>query len=386
MLQPNLGYLFSLSVVEVVFLGWLVLYISILLWLFANYKRLKMNFGGNPESLKVALIIPFRNEEQNVQRLAGQLAAYIPPSWEIIWVDDHSEDSSFPLLTSWIKTHGHKTWQVLSAFGPGKKRALQTGIAVSSAEIIITTDADVILGRQAFSQLLLPFTNPKIQLVAGPVISQCGAGLFEAFQRIEWASILLVTGAFFSFGRPLMCSGANLAFRKQAFIEVKGYQGNENVLSGDDEFLLKKISDRYGSSAAIFISNEKSLVFVPSAQRVKELLQQRIRWAGKWRSHGSFMHASSAVFALIFTLFPYLSVLFYLTGALSGWMLGMIWIGRFICDKLILGRVLQSLGLNSNWMDYVVADGIHPGYVLAVSLGVLRGGFVWKGRKSKLFH
>lgn len=380
------GYLFSFSLGEFVFIAWLLAYTALMIWLYTNYNRLKITLGGDHLPLNVALIIPFRNEAINVQRLAIQLAAYIPSSWEIIWVDDHSEDSSLYLLTSWIKAHGYSSWRVFSAPGAGKKSALQTGITAASAEIIVTTDADVILSPHAFSQLLLPFTDTTIQLVAGPVISQNGKGFYAAFQHIEWASILLVTGAFFGIGRPLMCSGANLAFRKQAFIEVKGYEGNEQVLSGDDEFLLKKIIKKYGSPAAVFFANEKSLVFVPPAKSVKELLQQRMRWASKWRSHGSSMHASSAILAVVFTLFPYLSVLFYLNGALTGWMLGTIWIGKFVCDKLILGRILRSLGLNSTWIDYAITTILHPSYVLAVSLGVFKGGFEWKGRKSKYFH
>jgi poly-beta-1,6-N-acetyl-D-glucosamine synthase len=383
---PHLAYLFSFTAVEIVFLGWLVTYVGVMNWLYRHYKRLEKNYGGDHQIFNVALIIPFRNEEKNIKRLAGQLAAFIPGSWEIIWVDDHSEDNSFNLIKQYIRTHGYKTWVLLSAEGDGKKRALQTGISVASAEIIVTTDADVVLSGDTFSQLIPPFTDPAVQLVAGPVISQRQTGSFNAFQQIEWASILLVTGAFFKIGKPLMCSGANLAFRKQAFEAVKGYQGNEQLMSGDDEFLLKKISKTYGSSAAVFHAKKESLVFVPPVQCLEEFLQQRIRWASKWQSHGSFMHAFSAFFAMIFTIAPFFSLLCYMSGELSGWVLGVIWTAKICCDKLVLEGLLRSLGLNSNWVNYFVAALLHPGFVLVVTFGVFRGGFVWKGRSSKLFR
>ncbi|HSI78594.1 MAG TPA: glycosyltransferase [Lunatimonas sp.] len=382
----NPGYLFSLSVVEAVYFGWLIMYISIMIYLYFRYNRIESKPHWTSQPVRVALIIPFRNESKNVQRLAGQLAKSVPNSWEIIWVDDHSEDSSTQLLVSWIKTHEIEGWKVLAAKGEGKKRALQTGILCSSSEIIVTTDADVILAQDAFAELILPFSDPEVKLVAGPVISQQGPGVFDGFQQIEWASVLLVTGAFFEAGRPLMCSGANLAFRKETFLQVDGYKDNEHLLSGDDEFLLKKIAKTYGPSSTVFLPTRKSLVFVPPANLVSEFLQQRVRWGSKWRSHRSLSHAISAMFAVFFTVLPLFSLLFFLAGSLSGWVLGIIWIGRFMCDYYILSNVLKVLALDFHWFYFPVTSLIHPGYVLAVCLGVIRGGFSWKGRKSKLFH
>ena len=77
------GYLFSFSLGEFVFIAWLLAYTALMIWLYTNYNRLKITLGGDHLPLNVALIIPFRNEAINVQRLAIQLAAYIPSSWEI---------------------------------------------------------------------------------------------------------------------------------------------------------------------------------------------------------------------------------------------------------------------------------------------------------------
>lgn len=382
----NPGYLFSLSVVDGVFLAWLIVYASLMIILYRQYRRFNFKPLLTPRSIKVALIIPFRNEASNILKLAGQLRDSVPSSWEIIWVDDHSEDSSLQMILRWIKANGFEGWQVLAANGMGKKRALQTGILFSSADIIVTTDADVGLDQNAFRELIQPFSDSDVKLVAGPVISQADNGLFACFQQIEWASILLVTGAFFQVGKPLMCSGANLAFRKKAFLDVDGYQGNEHVMSGDDEFLLKKIVKKYGPSSTVFLATKKALIFVPPADSVGEFLQQRMRWGSKWKSHGSLLHSASALFAALFTMFPIVALLFFLIGPLNGWVLAIIWIGRFICDFLVLGRVLSALGVHLRWFYFLVTGVIHPLYVFAISLGIFRGGFIWKGRKSKLFH
>ena len=42
-----------------------------------------------------------------------------------------------------------------------------------------------------------------------------------------------------------MCNGANIAYTKKIFEEVNGFKGNEHIASGDDEFLMHKIFEKY---------------------------------------------------------------------------------------------------------------------------------------------
>nr|MBI1229178.1 glycosyltransferase [Cytophagales bacterium] len=383
---PNLEFLFSLNVVEVVFLAWLITYIGILSGLFYHYRRLDPQPEDPNRTDDVTLIIPFRNEEKNMIRLAQQLTDRLPQAWKVIWVDDHSDDASVRLIREWLDIWERLPWNVLSADGEGKKCALRTGIEAASSEIVVTTDADVSLSEYGFCGLIDPFLDKQIQLVAGPVMSQEGKGFFAKFQQIEWASILLVTGAFFRLGRPLMCSGANLAFRRQAFFEVGGYEGNEHILSGDDEFLLKKMADRFGPEALAYNFSMESLIYIPAERSVSAFLQQRIRWASKWQSHGSRLHALSAVLASCFASFPYLSLFLLVFGSVSGWLVGLIFIGRFLGDGVVLTKVLGGLGRRATWSLVALVDLVHPAYVLAVTYGVFRGGYTWKGRKNNIFH
>ena len=62
---------------------------------------------------------------------------------------------------------------------------------------------------------------------------------------IEFASLIAIGASSLCSGFPNMCNGANLAFTKDAFNQVNGYQGYENVVSGDDEFLLYKVFKRF---------------------------------------------------------------------------------------------------------------------------------------------
>ena len=133
-----------------------------------------------------------------------------------------------------------KPFKLIRSAGSGKKAALQSGVHAAKTDLILTSDADCRWKSSWPQQMKAPFSNSSVQLVAGPVLTEKSDGFLAGFQLLDWASILLLTGFSFAQKKPLMCSGANLAFRKSAFLRVFGYAGNEHWLSGDDEFLLKK--------------------------------------------------------------------------------------------------------------------------------------------------
>jgi cellulose synthase/poly-beta-1,6-N-acetylglucosamine synthase-like glycosyltransferase len=207
-------------------------------------------------------------------------------------------------------------------------------------------------------------------------------GFFQKFQQIEWASVLLLTQFYFSKGAPLMCSGANLGFRKSAFWEVEGYSGNQHLLSGDDEFLLKKISSRFGSQACVYLPFRENLVKTVSHSTWQSLINQRIRWAGKWSVHRSFLHGFSAIFSFIAQFIWLGSIWFFCQNITFLFFLFLIWMVKILSERVALGRVLGSLSVPVSIGDFVLTSLIHPIYVIWVGIGSLRGKFTWKGRAN----
>jgi hypothetical protein len=127
----------------------------------------------------------------------------------------------------------------------------------------------------------------EVHLVAGPVISSGQSGFFDRFQQIEWASILLVTQAGFSLGNPIMCSAANMAFRKSSFLQVNGFEGNDHIPTGDDEFLLKKTVRHFGAVSARYMNDRNVLVKTRPHAKWSELFSQRITM-GLQMAHARF--------------------------------------------------------------------------------------------------
>ena len=224
------------------YLIWSTCYL-ILLWLLSRTWRLEdVKVPSAKNDFKVSLLIPFRNEIGNLPSLVNEIQKLQPSIYEVILVDDHSEDGSRKFLENAFQDLTNI--KIFKNKGFGKKEAVSLGVSIASGEIICCSDADCRFNENWIENITTPFQSESVQLVAGPVISSGATSFFSSFQQIEWGSILLVTNYFFTKSKPLMCSAANMAYRKSAFEEVNGYQGNLDYSSGDDEFLLKKIAGK----------------------------------------------------------------------------------------------------------------------------------------------
>ncbi len=362
------------------YLIWSLSYV-VLLWLISQtWKRKQVPPKINLTTIPVALLIPFRNEEENLRDLTTQLKSIVYPDLEIILIDDHSQDQSYDLLQKNFAGSKHVT--ILKNPGIGKKNALEFGLKHAKAEIILTTDSDCNFTVSWIENIVSPFSEQEIQLVAGPVLTSGQSSFFKRFQQIEWASILLLTQYFFAVSKPVMCSAANLAYRRSAFLEVNGYEGNDTYLSGDDEFLLKKIARRYGSSSCKYLNDPSVLVQTKPMNTWSELINQRIRWASKWKAHSSYVHVLSAVIPLMIQLIWMLSLLLLFYSFLGFLIFLFAWTLKIISEKQILGKVLGFFSVSPGWIDFFGTSWLHPIFVIWIALGTIRGKFTWKGRDN----
>ena len=93
---------------------------------------------------KVSVLIPVRNEENNLSSLLQSLKNQSYSNYEIILIDDHSSDGTF----DWMVKVAIENKDIIVCQLPnslhGKKNAIEQGIKAASGEIILTTDSDCI--------------------------------------------------------------------------------------------------------------------------------------------------------------------------------------------------------------------------------------------------
>ena len=228
------------------------------------------------DGIKISVIVPFRNEAQNIEKCVQSiLAQKTTIDFEIILVNDHSEDD-FPksFKTDKIRLIDLEN----SEFG--KKKAISKGVDCSTGSIILTIDADCIAPNNWLDSVASNFNDDTTQMSMGSVYVEENGRLISLIQSSE----SLILGLFTKYGvaskSPFLASGANLAYRKKAFQEVKGFFGNDSVSSGDDMFLLEKVQNHFGVNTISFHAAE---TITASVSTLPEFLNQRVRWFKKMK-------------------------------------------------------------------------------------------------------
>jgi len=359
-----------------------IVYGLLLLLLGKTWNQKPILFPENKDSELVTILVPYRNEEANIPVIFHQIVSLSYRPLQVILINDQSEDGGKNILEELIQTLEGERLEIFSldSIGGGKKAALKTGINNAMGSIVLTTDADCFLPTDWVEEMLIPFSIEKTKMVAGAILPKGDKGFFQNFQQIEWASILLVTQAGFYFQSPIMCSAANMAYRKSAFLEVEGYLGNENFLSGDDEFLLKKIVKKYGSESVVYL--KENMVYTWPQKSWDALFSQRIRWASKWKSHQSLSHLLASILPVVVQLIFLWSFSLLFRGAPGILIFALVWFLKIYFETRTLGKVLWGYGIRPHLIWFLCTGIIHPIYVIVNAVGALFVKFEWKGRYS----
>ena len=234
----------------------------------------------------ISVIIPARNEEKDLPALLKALSgqSYDKSLFEVIVVDDHSTDHTAAIVKqfNWpniklIRLADHVDAPGINSY---KKKAIETAIAQSNGELIVTTDADCVVPPGWLETIAAFYKKNDPALIVMPVSYSCRNNSLEIFQALDFMVLQGITGASVHKNIHSMCNGANLAYSKKAFEEVEGFKGINNIASGDDMLLMHKIYKRYPAGIKYLRSNAV-IVHTAPMHSWKDFLNQRIRWASK---------------------------------------------------------------------------------------------------------
>lgn len=354
------------------------------------YARLALGWKHIPtvsskESLvPFSVVIPVRNEEDNIKEILNRLAAQDYPKdlFEVIVVDDFSDDQTVPIihrLQEELKIN-IRLIHLEDTNKQGKKHALTAAVNAATHETILTTDADcwfdvdwIRAYNNAFDQ--------KTNMVAGPVAIE-GRSLFARLQQVEFAGLMGFGAVTIAYENPSMCSGANLGFRKQAFMKVGGYTNNLFTPSGDDEFLLFNIMRKFPHSTR-FLKDDRAVVYTEAHQEIQSFINQRTRWTSKWKHNKNWKVRVCAVLFFMDYLLLYMALGFTLMGGIDPILLALIILARFLSMFLFVSPINRFMkGKNSFW-PLLIFQIIYPLHVLFMGMNSIFGSYTWKGRKYR---
>lgn len=332
--------------------------------------------------LPFSILVSARNEAKNIERLIRTIGTLNYPKelFELIIIDDNSEDETRKLAENVLLAAGIDFSIIDNDSGSGspKKRAITKAIAWAKHEQIICTDADCEVPANWLHTFSAIYDQKEAMFISGPVTFfdqknvSFGRGIWNKLQIVEFASLVGSGAAALWLKNPNMCSGANISYTKTAFEAVKGYEGNEEIASGDDEFLMHKIAAHFPNKV-FFNYNKQATVLTNDQADLKSFYSQRKRWAGKWTFYDSLAPKLLAVFVFAVNLLT-IGAIFTLdfeTLAI-----------RWFSEILFLIPVLFFLKKSKNIWLIVPLQVIYPFYVIIFGLSSLgKTSYHWKGRK-----
>jgi len=358
----------------------ILLYASGLLFASKVWKTLpELDESGELKS--VAILIPFRNEAENLNKLLASLGRLDYPVHllEVILINDHSEDDFGEIIQSLDKTFPFNLSLInLPDHLRGKKSALIEGVEYTSAEIILSSDADCSFPSDWVQKMQAPFEISHIHLVSGSVVFSAHNFMSRLFQ-MEFAPLIGVGAISMELGNPTMANGANLAFRRSTFLSLNPYADNLSIPSGDDVFLLQKIKSRY-PEGVFFQKN--AVVETKAPQEFKAFFQQRKRWAAKWSSSANLVDTLPALAIWSFHLIYITAIVFSLISN-EFLMLFPIIIFKILTEGIFIFLILKSQNQIFRMGYFTLLQLFYSLYVLIFGLIANFGSYTWKERKYR---
>lgn len=225
----------------------------------------------------VSIIVCAHDEEQNLRELIPILLSQEYSNYEVIVVEDRSNDHSYELLLEEVKKDSRlrvvkidRTPERMNA----KKYALTLGIKAARNDLILLTDADCRPATTQWITAMVSCFDTGIDIVLGYSGYYKSAGFLNAFIRFE----TLLTGMQYIGlalrGVPYMGVGRNLAYRKSLFLNNKGFNTIIEVTGGDDDLFVNRHARMNNTRVC---TGQDALVFSIPKKSWRSFFHQKVR-------------------------------------------------------------------------------------------------------------
>ncbi|MBU8892852.1 MAG: glycosyltransferase [Bacteroidales bacterium] len=281
---------------------------------FYLFYYLRILFGRRRTNVKnkkepVSVIICARNEEANLEKNLPSILNQDYPDYEVIVVNDCSEDESEFVLERFQKKYKHlKTTTIKQdeKFYHSKKLALTIGIKAAKNDLLLLTDADCIATNDKWVEKMQNSFTDKTEIVLGYGGYAREKKLINNLIRFDTLFIALQYLTFALARKPYMGVGRNLAYRKSLFFKNKGFASHNHIISGDDDLFVNEVSTKKNtnieiSRESITLSQAESSFSGWFKQKKRHISTGKLYKSGiKWRL---FCENTSRVsFYVLFTL------------------------------------------------------------------------------------
>ncbi|MCH7657396.1 MAG: glycosyltransferase [Bacteroidetes bacterium] len=280
---------------------------------------------GSVRKKPVSVIICARDEAPNLRKYLPSILNQDYIDYEVIVVNDCSEDETKQVLESFSKKHKHlkvSTIKKDKKFSHGKKFALFIGIKAAKNEWLLLTDADCSAVSDQWLSTMQKNFRKSISFVLGYGGYKKEKGILNRMIRYDTVFIAMQYFGFALAGIPYMGVGRNLAYRRSLFFDNRGFSKHMHLNSGDDDLFVNANANK--SNTLIEVGKKSHICSVPKST-FSEWAKQKQR------------HLTTAVYyknkdKFLLFIEPFSRVIFYTTLILLliQWFIPEVVIGAFL--------------------------------------------------------
>lgn len=335
-----------------------------------NFVQIRTPKGTSELLESVGIVVPMRNEADNVEGLVATLAAQ-SGDLHFYLLDDNSEDSTYELLQ---KFTAHDSRFTVIKGAPladgwiGKTWALQQLFEASSQEVLVSIDADVRLTNDAINKAVTVLRGARLDFVSPyprQIAQSFGERLIQPLLQWSWLTTVPLRIAEGSSQKSMaVANGQFFVVRRSALNSIGGYAAVKHAVI-DDVFLARELISS-GSAGTVINGSDIAETRMYTS------------WSEIEAGYGkSLDKAFGSIFGALFV------IAFLFATSIAPLILGLLgnpygWLGF---AAIVATRVLSAIKSRGRVLDSV----LHPICIVAliyliVYSYLMRGTVQWKGR------
>jgi poly-beta-1,6-N-acetyl-D-glucosamine synthase len=229
----------------------------------------------------VSVMIPAWNEEVGLLNTVKTLLGSTYKRLELVIVNDGSTDNSDALMRAFIAkyvkemagVHPSQRIEIVYHYqqNGGKGSALNTAIALSHGDILVSIDADCIVDSHAIEAFVEAFRDFRVMAAVGNVKIGNTKTLLGTIQALEYCFGFYGKRADSVLNTIYIVGGAAGAFRREVFEKLGGYDCKN--ITEDIE-----LSTRIQKAGMKIVYCPDALIYTEGASTLQGLMKQRLRW------------------------------------------------------------------------------------------------------------
>lgn len=351
-------------------------YVGLISYFFYGWRKTPYfeKQGTSVSIFPVSVVVACKNEQEHLPELLSALKKQTDTNFELILVNDHSSDNTLTVMND--EKNDFTSCIVLEANDKGKKAALKQGILQAKGELIITTDADCIPAQRWIETIQSFQKETHCDLIICPVSLKQKEGLKYQIQQLEFVSLITSGAGAAGVGKPILCNGANLAFKKSVWLESQNELHDEEQ-SGDDIFLLESVKRRNGKIQ--FLKSTDAIVRTCGSNSASSFFRQRRRWASKSTTYTDKLLIATACIVFGISLLQIIAFIAAIFNCFYWMAFALLFCIKYLIDASFLQSAKSFFKLKNIWINAFMLSLTYPFYITITAVS----SFMYKPKRWK---